>query len=170
MGKRGRGAQGRPAPRTECPRQRCPACAARPSSHAGSSAGLKSAPTHVNIVGISLLYVNGGQGNCKKRREVGGVYTRGSRRKGYSDAASKPVPLQEAKTCGSREFNALVWGGVEGWATLRRRRVGTSHASSGVATGQKTNCGEYDFSKLYRSETRCPAVSFRRRQRISQTR
>jgi len=62
MGKRGRGARGRPAPGAECPRQRRPACAARPSSHAGSLAGLKSAPTHVNIVGISLQCVNGGVG------------------------------------------------------------------------------------------------------------
>ena len=120
MGNGKKEARGRPAPGAECPRQRRPACAARPSSHAGSSAGLKSAPTHVNIVGISLLYVNGGQGNCKKRREVGGVYTRGSRRKGYSDAASKPAPLHKLRIAAPGNSTAFVWVAWKGAPPMAR--------------------------------------------------
>jgi hypothetical protein len=37
---------------------RCQRCAARPGSHAVSSMGLKSAPTHVNTIVISLKCVN----------------------------------------------------------------------------------------------------------------
>ena len=36
------------------------------------------------------------------------------------DRASKPAPLQKPKGCGTRKFNGIRFGGVEGLATAVR--------------------------------------------------